>query len=146
VELVLALVIGVLFGTGTFLMLRRNLIRVVLGLGLLSHGANLMLMAGAGVPRGRAPILGAGAGAVVDPLPQALVLTAIVIGFGVTAFLLVLAYRHIATFGDVDVLGTPMDPAPARVQARAAADGERTVAGRAASRPAGAPGGGGDFR
>ena len=95
-NLTLALLIGVLYATGTYLLLQRTLTRVVLGLGLLSHGANLLLLA-AGGPPGAVPFVGAtdgpaGAGT-ADPLPQAMVLTAIVITFGVTAFLLALAFR-----------------------------------------------------
>ncbi len=92
----LALLIGVLYAVGTYLLLQRTLTRVVLGLGLLSHGANLLLLAAGGSP-GAVPFSGrtdgpAGAGT-ADPLPQAMVLTAIVITFGVTAFLLALAFR-----------------------------------------------------
>jgi multisubunit Na+/H+ antiporter MnhC subunit len=95
-NLALALLIGVLYAVGTYLLLQRTLTRVVLGLGLLSHGANLLLLA-AGGPPGAVPFSGrtdgaAGAGT-ADPLPQAMVLTAIVITFGVTAFLLALAFR-----------------------------------------------------
>ncbi len=92
----LALLIGVLYAVGTYLLLQRTLTRVVLGLGLMSHGANLLLLA-AGGSAGAAPFVGrtdGGAGAgTADPLPQAMVLTAIVITFGVTAFLLALAFR-----------------------------------------------------
>ena len=92
----LALLIGVLYAVGTYLLLQRTLTRVVLGLGLLSHGANLLLLMAGGAP-GAVPFVGrtdgaAGAGT-ADPLPQAMVLTAIVITFGVTAFLLALAFR-----------------------------------------------------
>lgn len=90
--LVLALTVGALYAAGTYLVLQRALTRIVLGLALLGHGANLLLLL-AGGPAGRAPIVGAGAGPVADPLPQALALTAIVITFGITAFLLALAYR-----------------------------------------------------
>ena len=95
-NLALALLIGVLYAVGTYLLLQRTLTRVVLGLGLLSHGANLLLLAAGGRP-GAVPFSGrtdGGAGAgTADPLPQAMVLTAIVITFGVTAFLLALAFR-----------------------------------------------------
>lgn len=101
--LVVALLVAVLFAAGTHLLLQRALSRVILGIALLGHGANLvLLMAGgrAGPPAFVAdgtPAASAGApgdvGAVVDPLPQALALTAIVISFGVIAFLLALAYR-----------------------------------------------------
>ncbi len=95
-NLTLALLIGVLYAAGTYLLLQRTLTRVVLGLGLMSHGANLLLLA-AGGSAGAVPFVGrtdGGAGAgTADPLPQAMVLTAIVITFGVTAFLLALAFR-----------------------------------------------------
>jgi multicomponent Na+:H+ antiporter subunit C len=98
----LALVVAVLFATGTYLLLQRTLTRVILGLTLMGHGANLLLqLAGgrAGPPPlveedSPATVVGMdGVGAFVDPLPQALALTAIVISFGVTAYLLAMAYR-----------------------------------------------------
>ncbi|MEX1005197.1 MAG: NADH-quinone oxidoreductase subunit K [Acidimicrobiia bacterium] len=88
---VLALTVAVLYGTGAYLLLQRNLSRIVIGLGVLGHGANLMLlMAGRS---GNAPIVSVGGGPYADPLPQALALTAIVITFGVSAYLLALVYR-----------------------------------------------------
>lgn len=92
--MILSLVIAimVLYGVGTYLLLQRHLTRVVIGLSVLTHGANLLLLVG-GQP-GRPPLAGAtGAGAVADPLPQALALTAIVISFGVSALLLAFAFR-----------------------------------------------------
>ena len=95
-NLSLALLIGVLYAVGTYLLLQRTLTRVVLGLGMLTHGANLLLLASGG-SAGAVPFVGrtdGGAGeGTADPLPQAMVLTAIVIAFGVTAFLLALAFR-----------------------------------------------------
>lgn len=90
----LALVVGVLYAVGTYLLLQRLLTRVIIGLGLIAHGANLLLLLSGGDP-GEPPFADA-AGVVAgasDPLPQAMVLTAIVITFAVTAFLLALAYR-----------------------------------------------------
>jgi multicomponent Na+:H+ antiporter subunit C len=89
-SLVLAFVTSVLFGCGTWLLLQRRLSRIIVGIGLLGHGANLLLIT-SGRP-GRAPIIDGGTG-YADPLPQALALTAIVITFGVTAFLLALGFR-----------------------------------------------------
>ena len=84
---------GVLFATGTYLLLQKLLSRIIVGLGLIAHGANLLLL-GSGGPPGEPPIVGTGDPATfADPLEQALVLTAIVITFGITAFLLTLAYR-----------------------------------------------------
>jgi len=99
----LALTIGVLFGTGTFLLLRRNALKVIIGLSLISHGANVLLVTSGGFAGNRPPIIGPGGVPYVDPLPQALVLTAIVISFGVTAFLVVLLYRLYQRTGTVDM-------------------------------------------
>lgn len=89
----LALVTAVLFGCGTWLLMQRRLSRIIVGIGLLGHGANMLLIT-AGKP-GRAPIIGVDGdpSRFADPLPQALALTAIVITFGVTAFLLSLGFR-----------------------------------------------------
>ena len=89
----IALAAGALFATGTYLLLSKLLSRIIVGLGLIAHGANLLLLGSGGEP-GAPPVLEASAtGPFSDPLEQALVLTAIVITFGVTAFLLALAYR-----------------------------------------------------
>ncbi|MCF7863394.1 MAG: Na+/H+ antiporter subunit C [Kiritimatiellales bacterium] len=109
-EVLLAIVIGALYAGGLYLMMRRNLIQLIIGLGLLSHGANLLIFTAGGLRQGGAPILGDGErafGAIpADPVPQALILTAIVIGFAVTAFALVLFLRTYQTVGtdDVDAL------------------------------------------
>ena len=99
-----AALVAVLFGVGTYLLLQRTLTRVILGLALLSHGANLLLLVTGG-GRGVAPFANAIGGdeAVADPLPQALILTAIVISFGLTVFLLALAYRSFQLTGDDEV-------------------------------------------
>lgn len=99
---VLAAAAAVLFGCGTYLLLQRELTRIVLGLALLAHGANLFILLGAG-RRGRPTFVGDDRDAsLLDPLPQAFVLTAIVITFGVTTFLLGLAYRSwVLTHDDV---------------------------------------------
>lgn len=99
-SIALAIATGLLFAAGTYLIMQRLLTRIVIGLGLISHGANLALLGSGGRP-GAAPIVDGTAGPYSDPLPQALVLTAIVITFGVTAFLLALAYRsHVLTDSD----------------------------------------------
>jgi multicomponent Na+:H+ antiporter subunit C len=105
----LAFVIGALYAAGFYLMLRRSLIKLVIGLAILSHAANLLVFTAAGVTRGRAPLLGEGSAftaPVADPLPQALILTAIVISFAVLGFALVLVRRACLAAGtdDVDVL------------------------------------------
>ncbi len=88
-----ALTLGVLFGIAVWAMRHRNALRVVIGLGILSNAVNLLLI-GVGFRGDVAPILGL-VGSPADPLVQALILTAIVIGFGVTAFALVLSYALI---------------------------------------------------
>ncbi len=102
-ESLVLLTIAVLISCGIYLVLDRTLLRVVIGLGLLSNGVNLMLLATGGLSEGRAPILGHEPVATVDPLPQALILTAIVIGFGVTALLLTLAFRTYQAFNTDDL-------------------------------------------
>jgi multicomponent Na+:H+ antiporter subunit C len=110
-EALLALASGVLYAAGIYLMLRRRLAQLIIGLGLLSNGTNLLIFVAGGLTRARPPVMAAGAAALeppyADPVPQALVLTAIVIGFGLTAFSLVLAHRVHATAGtdDVDEVG-----------------------------------------
>ncbi|WP_071393698.1 Na(+)/H(+) antiporter subunit C [Bacillus tuaregi] len=98
-EILMAVVIGVLFMSATYLMLSKSLLRIIVGTGLLSHGAHLLLLTMGGLKRGAAPLLGENASSYTDPIPQALILTAIVISFGVTAFFLVLAYRTYQELG-----------------------------------------------
>ncbi len=95
----MAIVIGILFMCATYLMLSKSILRIIVGTGLLSHGAHLLILTMGGLKQGAVPILSDAAGVYVDPLPQALILTAIVISFGVTAFLLVLAYRAYQELG-----------------------------------------------
>ncbi|WP_102345512.1 Na(+)/H(+) antiporter subunit C [Bacillus sp. Marseille-P3661] len=92
-EILMAIVIGILFTCATYLMLSKSLLRIIVGTGLLSHGAHLTILTMGGLKRGAPPLLGEEAPFYTDPLPQALILTAIVISFGVTALFLVLAYR-----------------------------------------------------
>ena len=90
-SIAMVVLIGVLFGTGTYLMLHRTLTRIVFGIAMLGNGVNLLLLVAAG-PSGDAPIIGS-TDAFTDALPQALILTAIVIGFALQAFVLALAWR-----------------------------------------------------
>ncbi len=92
-EILMSVVIGVIFAVSVYLFLSRSFIRVILGTLLISHGVHLLLVTMAKLQQGAPPILHIGADRFTDPLPHALVLTAIVISFGVTSFLLVLAYR-----------------------------------------------------
>lgn len=96
-EIPILVLVGALLTCGIYLVLDRTLLRVVIGLGLLSNGTHLMLLSTGGLEVGGAPILRAGGGPVVDPLPQALILTAIVISFGVTALLLTISYGTVAS-------------------------------------------------
>lgn len=98
-EILMAVVIGVLFMSATYLMLSKSLLRIIVGTGLLSHGTHLLLLTMGGLKRGAPPLLGESAASYTDPIPQALILTAIVISFGVTAFFLVLAYRTYQELG-----------------------------------------------
>ncbi|WP_019243766.1 MULTISPECIES: Na(+)/H(+) antiporter subunit C [Bacillus] len=98
-EILMAIVIGVLFTCATYLMLSKSILRIIIGTGLLSHGAHLLILTMGGLKRGAVPLLGEHAKSYVDPLPQALILTAIVISFGVTAYFLVLAYRTYQELG-----------------------------------------------
>ncbi|HEU4842586.1 MAG TPA: NADH-quinone oxidoreductase subunit K, partial [Ilumatobacteraceae bacterium] len=91
-SVLMAFTAAALFGIGTYLVLQRKLSRLIIGIGLIGHGANLVFLTT--TRRGQAPLIGSGDPAdFADPMPQALVLTAIVISFGVTALLLALAYR-----------------------------------------------------
>ncbi len=109
-ELVLAIVAGSLYACGLYLMLRRRLAQLIIGLSLLANGSNILIFAAAGVTRGRPPIIEDGAAldaaALADPVPQSLILTSIVIGFGVLAFALVLAHRvhESAQSDDIDAI------------------------------------------
>jgi multicomponent Na+:H+ antiporter subunit C len=108
---ILAVLVGVLYGAGLYLILRRSIVRLIIGLGLLGHAANLLIFT-AGRLQAGPPLVAQGAltppAPFADPVPQALILTAIVIGFGVTAFAIVLIKRTAAAVGtdDVDELRT----------------------------------------
>lgn len=97
-NLALLVLTGVLAGTGIYLILDRGLIRIIVGTVLLANGINILIIVSGGAA-GRDPFLNIeGSAPMADPLPQAMVLTAIVITLGTTSFLLALAYRawHIA--------------------------------------------------
>lgn len=105
-QISLSILIAVLFGCGFYLLMRRSFLKVILGLMLLGHAANLLVFTSAGIVRGSAPLvreamLEPPAGS-ADPVPQALVLTAIVISFGVAAFALVLFRRAYDVLGSDD--------------------------------------------
>jgi multicomponent Na+:H+ antiporter subunit C len=109
----LAAVAASLFGIGTYLLLQRKLSRIIIGLSLMTHGANVLLITAG--RRGNPPIINGGdESTFADPLPQALALTAIVITFGVTTLLLALAYRSWLLTDDDEVQDDVGDRAIAR--------------------------------
>lgn len=106
-EPLLAIVVGVLFATAIYLMMQNNLVRIVIGVIILSNAVNLLIFTLGRLTWASAPLIPYGEDvpleAIANPLPQALVLTAIVIGFGLFAFALVLTYRTYLETGTVDV-------------------------------------------
>lgn len=104
-EALIAGAIGLLTACGIYLLLRARTFTVVLGLALLSYAVNLFLLAMGRLATHRPPILESDRAAYVDPVPQALVLTAIVIGFGMTAFVIALALRARRDLGNDHVDG-----------------------------------------
>jgi multicomponent Na+:H+ antiporter subunit C len=106
-EIILAFVIGGLFAAGIYMLLRRSLLKLLIGLSLMSHGTNLLIFTVARLTPGKAPVIGMNQSVLeppfADPMPQALILTAIVISFGVTAFALALAFRTYRSVGTDDL-------------------------------------------
>jgi multicomponent Na+:H+ antiporter subunit C len=106
-EALLAIVIGVLFSTAVYLMMQHNLVRIVIGVIILSNAVNLLIFTLGRLTRASAPLIPSNetipVEAIANPLPQALVLTAIVIGFGLFAFALVLTYRTYKETGTLNV-------------------------------------------
>ncbi len=103
-ETLITILAGVLVTIAVYLLLCRNIVRVILGTALLSHAVHLLLMTMGGLKQGGVPLIGEHEAGFTDALPQALILTAIVISFAVTAFLLVLAYRTYKETGSADLL------------------------------------------
>ena len=112
-ELPMAAVIGVLFAAGTYLILRPNLLRVVMGFGLYSNATNLLLITVGGYTRASgAPFVGADpktAAGLMDPLPPDIILTAIVISFAVSALMLTVCYRVYRDHGTDNPEELPVD-------------------------------------
>jgi multicomponent Na+:H+ antiporter subunit C len=107
VEVTLAFVIGGLYAAAIYLMMRRSIVKLIIGLALLGHAANLLIFTIGRLVRGAPPIIHHGKthllGQFADPVPEALILTAIVIGFGVSAFAIVLIWRSHETVGTDDL-------------------------------------------
>lgn len=117
-EVLAAIVVGGLFAAALYLMLRRSIVKLVIGLGFLGHAANLLIFTAGGLRR-QPPLITLETGVAptdsADPVPQALILTAIVIGFAVSAFAIVLVKRTaaVAATDDVDALRTTEGDNPA---------------------------------
>lgn len=94
-EIVISILAGFLFAVGVYNILQKQLLRIAIGTGLISHAAHLFILTMGKLKRGQPPIIQEGITNYTDPLPQALILTSIVISFGVTSVILVLAYRTI---------------------------------------------------
>ena len=104
-EALIALILGILTACGVYLILRGRTFPVVLGLTFLSYAVNLFLLVMGRLTIGKPPIIMEGVTDYADPLPQALVLTAIVIGFAMTAFVIVLSLKAQAELGNDHVDG-----------------------------------------
>lgn len=112
--LLLALAVGVMYATGLYMMLRRSFVKLIIGLALIGHGANLLIWTSAGIVRGEPPLIEPGQTelaidpaidpeATADPLPFALILTAIVISFAIVSYTIVLVKRTYQEVGTDDL-------------------------------------------
>lgn len=108
-EIILAIVVGGIYAAGIYMMMRRSLVKLIIGLVLLGHASNLLIFSIGRLVRGQPPLIPETGGATMpimpfaDPLPQALILTAIVIGFGAQAFAIVLFKRVYQRVGTDDI-------------------------------------------
>lgn len=111
-ELMLVILIGILYGAGIFMMLRRSMVKLLIGLILLANGANMLIFLLGEITKGKPPVIPADGDIFIelyaDPIPQALILTAIVISFGLQAFSIILLKRVYTVTGsdDLDELNT----------------------------------------
>ena len=126
-EPVIAVLVGVLMAATVYLMLSRNFVRFIFGLALLSHAANLVIFASGGMTRARPPLIAPGASeplpGIANAVPQALMLTAIVISFSLLTFALVLAFRAYQELATVDTdRMRAAEPSPADSPADPGAD------------------------
>jgi multicomponent Na+:H+ antiporter subunit C len=112
-ELILVILIGILYASGVYLILKRSMVRLLLGILLLSNGTNMLIFLLGNITKGKPPVIKPNlevfADIYADPIPQALILTAIVISFGLTSFAIVLLKRVYALINtdDLDNLNTP---------------------------------------
>ena len=104
-EIVIAIVVGVLYAAGVFMLLRRSLIKFIIGIILMSNATNLLVFLAAGIVPGNPPFIAGDLTAreIPDPLPQALVLTAVVIGLGIITYTLALKYKFFDLTGSDDL-------------------------------------------
>ncbi|MBA9083848.1 Na(+)/H(+) antiporter subunit C [compost metagenome] len=102
-ETLIVILVGILISIGTYLILSKQFLRIVLGTSIVGHAVNLLLITSGGLKTGSAPLLGEKTAGFTDAIPQALILTAIVINFAVTALVLVLCYRAYQNFGTDDM-------------------------------------------
>ncbi|GIO38897.1 MULTISPECIES: Na(+)/H(+) antiporter subunit C [Paenibacillus] len=102
-DTLIIILVGILVSIGTYLILSRHLLRIVLGTSIIGHAVNLLIVASGGLKTGGPPLLGERNKVFTDAVPQALVLTAIVINFAVTALVLVLCYRAYQSFETDDM-------------------------------------------
>ncbi len=98
-EMIMIILSGILISASVYLILSKSLLRVIIGTSVLTHAVNLLLLTMGGLKEGAIPIYDKQIARYVDPIPQALILTAIVISFAVTAFFLVLAFRSYKELG-----------------------------------------------
>jgi len=98
-ETLMSILVGILFSIGIYLILTKTLLRIILGTSILGHGVNLLIITMGGLKKGGPPLLGITNHSYADSLPQALLLTAIVINFATTALFLVLSYRAYKVLG-----------------------------------------------
>ena len=106
-EIIMSVVIGVCYAAAVFLLLQKRLLQVIMGIAILGHATNLLIFVAADLHGTSLPIIPEGATMLphtaVDPLPQALILTAIVIGIALFGFSLALAYRCVTVLGHDDI-------------------------------------------
>ncbi len=105
-EIVLSVLTGILYTAGVYLLIRRSIVKLIIGIILLSNATNLLIFVSAGLTRAAPAFVNPDAGRpenLADPLPQALILTAIVIGFGIVAFTLALKFKLYEATGTDDL-------------------------------------------
>lgn len=102
-DLLLAVLVGSLYASGIYMLLRRSMVKMIIGLILLGNGVNLLIFLLGGVSKGKPPILGGNLESFADPVPQALILTAIVISFGLQAFAIILIQKVFEVLGTDDL-------------------------------------------